>query len=413
MTGVRLDAGSDREGSFVLRHPFLTPALLIGLMAPAAADSGLDVQLNTPSADDVLEGITPIEATVEARGDVGVMKVDFYVDGARVGWRDDPPFRIEWDAGTSLRARQIRAVAYGTDGNTYEAIVRTREIRIDYRERVSVVNVYATVRDFGGDYAGNLKADDFRIFENGVPQTISHFAFENLPLTMVLVLDVSLTMKGARIETAREAAERFASSLDYELDRAAVITFAGRPELVAPLSSEEAPVLSAIRAAKETVGGTALYDAIVLALDTLAGIEGRKAVIVLSDGRDESGDGFRPGSVHSYEETLERALKSEAILFSIGVGKDIEDQKDFYGVRTVGTILRSFAEQTGGQPYFATRIGQLRKAWENVAEALRHQYNLGYSSTDSARDGSWREIRVTVDREGYMVNARKGYFAPR
>lgn len=391
------------------RHSLALLALLTAL--PAAADGPVTVRVVSPAAADVLEGNTAIVAEVATEGP-SILKVDFYVDGQRVGWRDEPPYRIEWDAGESLRSRKVRAVAYASDGATYEASVRTREIRVDYRERVSVVNVFATVRDFGGDYTANLKRDDFLLFEDGVPQTISHFAYENLPLHIVLLLDVSLTMKGDRIETAREAAERFAESLDFRRDQAAVITFAGAPTRIAPLTADEDAVLAAIRGAREEPGGTALYDGIAMAVRELAGVEGRKAVILLSDGRDESGDGFRPGSVRTFEEALQATLLSEAIFYSIGVGKGIRDQKDFYGVRTVGTILEAFADQTGGQTYYASRLGQLRKAWENIATALRHQYNLGYTSTNQERDGSWREIRVDVDREGYEVIARSGYYAP-
>ena len=80
-------------------------------------------------------------------------------------------------------------------------------------------------------------------------------------------------------------------------------------------------------------------------------------------------------------------------------------------MRTVGEILTRFAEETGGSVYFATRVGQLRRAYENVATALRHQYNLGYTSTNERSDGTWREIRVICNREGYTVTARKGYYA--
>ena len=395
----------------------LLAASLAGLPAPSAGEEAgvqprLEIRLVTPIADDVLEGTSPIEAAVDRLGDIQILKVDFYVDGERVGWRDEPPDRIEWNAGDGLKARWIRAVAYGSNGRTYEEAVRTTEIHVDYRERVSVVNVFATVRDFGGEYAGNIKQEEFRIFEDGVQQAVSHFAYENLPLHVVFLLDASLTMKGERIKTAREAAERFARSLDYARDRAAVVTFAGTPRLAALLTSDEDTVLAAIRATKETAGGTALYDGIVLAMESLEPVQGRKAVVLLSDGRDESGDGFRPGSLHSYEEALAIALRGEAIFYTIGVGKGIRDQKDFFGIRTVESILESFAGQTGGTVYFATRVGQLRRAYENVAKALRHQYNLGYSSTNHDRDGSWREIRVVVDREGYEVSARKGYYAP-
>lgn len=392
-----------------------TSLLALVLSTGAAAGQApprLAVDFASPEADQVLEGATVIEAAVTTQGEIGVLKVDFYVDGERVGWADDPPYRIEWDAGNSLRARTIRAVAYGTDGRRYEAEIRTRELRIDYRERVSLVNVFATVRDFGGEYVANLDVDDFRIWEDGTPQEITHFAYENLPLHVVFVLDVSLTMEGERIETAREAAERFANTLDYERDQAAVVRFAGRPELAAGLSDDDGAVLGAIRTAEVQQGGTALYDAVMTAVETLRPVEGRKAAIILTDGRDESGDGFRPGSVHTFEEALAAAHQANVILYTIGVGKDIAEQKDFFGVRTVEAILTSFADDTGGRAYFANRVGKLRRAYENVAQALRHQYSLGYSSTNEKRDGAWRSIHVVCTREGYEVDARKGYYAP-
>ena len=124
---------------------------------------------------------------------------------------------------------------------------------------------------------------------------------------------------------------------------------------------------------------------------------------MLTDGRDESGDGFRPGSFHTFEETLQQAHQSDVIIYTIGLGKDIRDQMDFHGVRTVGALLTAFAEDTGGSAFFATRPRQLRRAYETVAAALRHQYNIGYSSTNTRRDGTWREIRLLCTLEDSEV----------
>jgi Ca-activated chloride channel family protein len=375
-------------------------------------EARLEVRWVSPGPSDVLEGISALEVTVIPHGPLGTFKVDFYVDGKRIGWRDDPPYRLEWDAGKSLRSRDVRAVAYGSDGNTYEASVTTQEIRVDYRAEVSVVNVFATVRDYAGSYAGDLTVDQFRLFEDGAEQRLTHFAYENLPLHVAFVLDVSLTMRGDRLATAREAAERFAQSLDFSRDQAMVVTFAGKPRDVMPLTDSREAILTAIRSAKEEPGGTALYDGLVLAVEALRHIDGRKAAILLTDGRDESGDGFRPGSFHTFEEALQLAHQSDVIVYTIGLGKDIATQKDFHGVRTVGALLTRFAEETGGNTFFATRPRQLRRAYETVAAALRHQYNIGYSSTNSQRDGTWREIRLLCTLEDSQVTARKGYYAP-
>jgi Ca-activated chloride channel family protein len=392
--------------------------VLLAFVAPpclgqdAAENGRLEVRWVSPTPSDVLEGTTVLEVAVIPHGSVTTFKVDFYVENQRIGWRDDPPYRIEWNAGKSLSSRQIRAVAYASNGQTYEASVTTQEIRIDYRAEVSVVNVFATVRDYAGSYVGGLEVEKFRLFEDGVEQRLTHFAYENLPLHVAFVLDVSLTMRGERLATAREAAERFAQSLDFSRDQAMVVTFAGKPREIMPLSDSKDAILAAVRSAKEEPGGTALYDGLLLAVNALRPIDGRKAVILLTDGRDESGDGFRPGSFHTFEESLQQAHQSDVIVYTIGLGKNIAQQLDFHGVRTVGELLSRMAAETGGTSYLATRPRQLRRAYDTVATALRHQYNLGYSSTNSRRDGTWREIRVLSTLEDAQVTARKGYYAP-
>ena len=380
---------------------------------PPPGAPGLYLRFASPTAEDILEGQITIEVAVEPIGDIGVLKVDFYVDGKRVGWADDPPYRVVWDAGSSLRARQVRAVAYGSDGKTYEVKVTTKEIRVDYRARVELVNVFATVRDFAGDYAGNLDAGEFQILEDGVGQNITNFLYEDLPLDLVFLMDASKSMEGERIATAREAADRFARTLNYGRDRAMLISFAGDLQTHTPLTSDRTALLGAIGSLTVRTGGTLLYDGGMAAIDALRPVEGRKAILLLSDGRDESGDGFRPGSSRTFEEALEAAQKADVILYTIGIGKEIADQKDFHGIRTVGEVLSRFADETGGRPFFAQRVNQLRRAYETVAQALRHQYSLGYVSTNTKRDGAWRNIRLICRREGYTTYARKGYYGPK
>ncbi len=257
-----------------------------------------------------------------------------------------------------------------------------------------------------------MQPEDLRLFEDGVEQKITHFSYENLPLHIAFVLDVSLSMQGDRLDTARTAAARFARSLDFDRDQAMVVNFDGKPREIMPLTNRREAVLAAIGAPGEGRAGTALYDGLLLALEALEPIDGRKAVILLTDGRDESGDGFRPGSLHNFEQALEKAHHSDVIIYAIGLGKGIADRMDFHGVRSVGSLLGRFAEETGGRAFFATRPRQLRQAYDTVAAALRHQYNIGYTSTNARHDGTWREIRLLCTLEEYEVNARKGYYAP-
>jgi VWFA-related protein len=386
--------------------------------APTAAGANpaaprLDLRFASPTIEDILEGPATLEVIVTPIGEIGILKVDFYVDGKRVGWADDPPYRTAWDAGSSLKARQVRAVAYGSDGKTYEVKLTTKEIRVDYRASVELVNVFATVRDFAGDYAGNLDAGEFEVLEDGVGQKISNFLYEDLPLDLVFLMDASKSMEGERIATAREAADRFARTLNYGRDRAMLISFAGDVTVHTPLTNDRVALLGGIGSMTVRTGGTVLYDGVMAAIDALRPVEGRKAILLLSDGRDESGDGFRPGSSRTFEEALEAAQKADVILYTIGIGKEIAAQKDFHGIRTVGEVLSRFADETGGRCFFAQRVNQLRRAYETVAQALRHQYSLGYVSTNTKRDGAWRSIRLICKREGYTTYARKGYYGPK
>ena len=401
-----------------LARPLLPFLCAVGVATSPLASAApppprLELRFASPTAEDILEGPATLEVTVEPIGEIGVLKVDFYIDGKRVGWRDDPPYRTVWDAGSSLKARHVRAVAYGSDGKTYEAKVTTKEIRVDYRASVELVNVFATVRDFAGDYAANLDVGEFQLLEDGVGQAISNFLYEDLPLDLVFLMDASKSMEGERIATAREAADRFARTLNYGRDRATLISFAGDVRTHTPLAADRAALLGAIESLTVRTGGTVLYDGVMAAIDALRPVEGRKAILLLSDGRDESGDGFRPGSSRTFEEALEAAQKADVIIYTIGIGKEIAAQKDFHGIRTVGEVLSRFAEETGGRVFFAQRVNQLRRAYENVAQALRHQYSLGYVSTNTKRDGAWRSIRLVCKREGYTTYARKGYYGPK
>jgi Ca-activated chloride channel family protein len=182
---------------------------------------------------------------------------------------------------------------------------------------------------------------------------------------------------------------------------------------------------AAIRRA-QAKGGTSLYDAIFKASDRLAEFEGRRVLVVLSDGRDEAANGLEPGSLHTLEEAQERALRNEVMVFAIGLGKSLArdakalranptaraEELDFFGRKPLVTILDGLAQTTGGTAVFSPGAGQLRRSFELVAGDLRHQYALAYRSNDKHHDGAWRGIKVVVSRPGVTVTNRKGYYAP-
>ncbi len=356
-------------------------------------------------------GRSVIELAVRAPEGVRVERVVVSVDGKKVATLDAPPWKTPWDAGDATEPHFLEAVLVFADGSQARAAVRTSPLRIDQYEQVSLVNLYAIVRDRQGNYVSDLTRDRFRVTENGRAQVIERFSDEWKPLRIAIVIDTSLSMQGDKLEAAREAALSFLGGLRPD-DQGMVVAFSDAVEIAQPLTSDRTLLQSAIEKTHAR-GGTALYDAIWRTADQLEKFDGRRVIVLLSDGRDEAASGLEPGSLHTEEEALDRALRSEAMIFAIGFGRNLAAEWDFFHRRSLEAILREMAEATGGRALFSSRTGKLRKTFDEVAEDLRHQYSLAYISDDPKRDGTWREIRLTIGRPDLSVITRKGYFAPR
>jgi VWFA-related protein len=281
---------------------------------------------------------------------------------------------------------------------------------VDFVENVDLVNVYAVVRDSSRKYVQGLKQEDFRIFENGRPQEIDRFGTDWKPLRVAIVLDTSKSMQGGRLEAAQDAALEFLQLLEPE-DEVMLVTFNNSVQVAQPLTTNREAVAAAIKKAAAS-GGTALYDAIYRTSDQLERFDGRRVLVLLSDGMDWSESGLEPGSLHTLPEALDRALRNEVMIFTVGVGHRLDAQMDFEGKQSLETVLKSLAEETGGRAIFSSRSWQIRKAFDEVAQDLRHQYSLAYVPDDRRHDGTWRDIRVTVAKSGLKATTRHGYYAP-
>ena len=352
---------------------------------------------------------------VDARPPEGatILKVELYADNGLITTLLDPPYTFSWNAGDSLSSRMLRAKAYASDGTTGSHSVKTLAIRGAQRARVTLVEVYATVREGGGSYMMDLAREDFTVLEAGVPQEITVFSAERKPAHLVLLIDTSASMKREdRIEIARKAAAGFVQELE-EADTAAIVVFNDYPELALERTSDKKRLEDTI-ASIEARGGTALYDALVSSVALLEGIEGRKAIILLSDGRDEATSGLGPGSTATFEDALQAVLKSETAVYAIGTGERLEDEYDFHRRRTVGTILRELATRSGGRAYFVKKASKLNDAYGMIEDELRHQYTLAYSPPEKAageRADGWRPIEVRVSKRNARVTHREGYYA--
>ena len=396
-------------------------ALLAGLLCAAARPAHADatIAFDAPRNLATVLGPSTIELNVSIPPGLAG-EVDVIVDGTLLVTLREPPWTVPWDAGDGSRGHQLEAVLRLSDGSEQRARSRTTALRINQVEEVDLINLYPILRTRGGSYVTDLTREDFRILEDGVPQRISHFSTEGKPLRIAIVLDTSFTMsRDRKLENAQKAALGFLEALGME-DLAMVVVFSDNVSVAQDLTDDR-ELLSAAIAGTEARGGTALYDAIWRTSKKLERHEGRRVLVLLSDGKDEASNGFEPGSLHTLGEAVDRALRSEVMVFSIGLGKRLDQEYARQWSRPLGQagahgdslkdILMRVAETTGGRALFSPSPGQLRKAFKEVADDLRNQYSLGYSSSDPQRDGAWREVRVETPGKDLTVISRKGYFA--
>jgi Ca-activated chloride channel homolog len=389
---------------------FTLAAVSLVLPASTAAPERPAVEFVRPLNLQTVVGPTEIELRVTVPAGVRIAAVSLSVDGTPLARLTAPPWRTGWDAGDGSAGYRLDAVLELEDGTTVRATVRTSPLRIDQVEEVALVNLFVVVRDAAGNYVQDLAREDLRLWENGRPQRIERFGTERRPLNVALVLDSSLSMQGSKMDAARQSALGFLDALEPG-DEAVVIAFGDDVQVLQELTSDRRALADAVRRV-EAKGGTALYDAVWRASNLLAGLDGRRVLVLLSDGQDMAESGLEPGSLHTLDESLERALRSEVMIFPIGFGRNLHEELDFYRRRTLTDILGQLADRTGGRLLLQSRPGQLRRTFQEIVEDLRRQYFLAYVSDDPRRDGTWREIRLAATRPGLQVTVRKGYYAP-
>lgn len=255
---------------------------------------------------------------------------------------------------------------------------------------VNLVEVYASVTDGQGTPVTGLKQADFELRENGELQAIANFTAGDFPLSVAVAIDRSFSVAGAKLTTAKAAAETFLAELRPK-DEAMIIAVGSQVEVVAPLSIDRSSQREAI-ARLDAFGTTGLHDAIIEAIDAVQASKGRRALIVLSDGDDRY-------SRASAADVLDRARRSDVMVFPISIG------------RVRPPFFAELATLTGGRVSHATPGSTLTDIMRAIARELRWQYLLGYTPTKPPVPGSneWRSISVTVKKPDVKVRARDGY----
>jgi VWFA-related protein len=281
---------------------------------------------------------------------------------------------------------------------------------------VKVVSLLATVRDSSGKVVGNLTKDDFRLEEDGRPQTIRYFSRESdLPLTITLLVDTSQSMRPV-FKMERVASNRFLEQvLREDRDVAAVVHFDSRVETLQDFTSSREDLAAALARLKIPFRpGTLLYDGIRQASETLMRKRsGRKACILLSDGMDVR-------SRTTIGTAIEYAQRADTMIYSILINRSTDRPRRPRGITiAIGSKPRGFrgpaimerlARETGGGFFVVSLNNPIEKIYAQIEEELRNQYSIGYTPDSNDTTGKYRKLKLTTAKEGLVVRTRDGYY---
>lgn len=382
-------------------------SLLVLLCSLAVGAAEVQVVIVKPSFLHPVFG--EVEFEVEVESEAAVAKVEFLVDGKAYGEDAEPPFATRVDVGQRNRTHRFEAVVHLANGETVREILETPAIQVDEKIDLGLQQLYVTVTD-GESRVLDLPREAFRVVDDGRGERLVTFEHRDVPLTAVLLLDVSASMRGRRLEAALSGARAFLEDM-RPLDEAMVLLFSDRV-VRATEFSENAEELAAALEGVETVGGTALNDHLYLALNYLDGRQGRRVVVLLSDGVDIL-------SVLRMREVMWRARHSQALIYWIhlaGGGEEAGEAPRIASawrdapdtVKEFETLLKT-VEESGGRADFLSDPGQLEPTYREILQELREQYALGYYPTQAKKNGKWRPVEVRVDHPRAQVRAREGY----
>jgi VWFA-related protein len=313
-----------------------------------------------------------------------------------------------------------------TPSNPSDAQQPTEKSDETLKVNVNVVGVFFNVKDKHGMLIPNQTKDDFQVLEDGQPQTIKYFTAEsNLPLTLGILIDTSGSQVRV-LDMEKEVGGAFLRQILTDKDEAYVMDFDVQSELVQDYTRDVRRLQAALNKVKINSGvssggsgipglgqgpvpvhnspGTVLYDAVYLSANEMLAKEvGRKSMILLTDGEDE-------GSKLKIKDAIEAAQKADAIVYVL-----LCADRGFYGGMSLGYSgegeMRKLTEATGGRVInVGNKFDKLKEAFDQIAAELRSQYSIGYTSTNTKLDGSYRKLEIK-NKQGYKIQTRAGYYA--
>jgi Ca-activated chloride channel homolog len=290
-----------------------------------------------------------------------------------------------------------------TDANTTAAPTAPFQDDGIFKIRADLKTVLVSVTDSSGRLVNSLDKADFEIYENDLAQEIITFGRENtLPLQLVLLFDVSASVK-PRLKFEQQAATKFFRAVVRPVDQAALFSFNHDVTVEKPFTNDIEALANATRSLKAK-GGTALFDAIYLAAERLERVNGRRVIVVLSDGSNTI-------SRTTMETALRRVESADAVIYGIYTAQRLTETE--LGRIPGDKELEKICDRTGGEVFFPKNINDLDEQFIQLGAILRAQYALSYYSTNEKRDGTYRLTRISVKNPELKVRARKGYYAPK
>ena len=357
---------------------------------PQSSDAP-QLRILSPGEEAYVSGPTLLRA--EAVPGDAIAGVTFFVDDRQACALVKAPFECDWDAGATIAEHQVRAVATLKGGGRVVQTVRTKSVGYAERVDVDVVQVTVTVSDGRGRFVPNIPQTAFHLHEDGRPQTITHFASEDVPLELVAAIDISGSMAPA-MPKLKIAVKEFLGDVPPQ-DQ---VTLLGFNDNIFTVTRKQTDPGERIRAVDRLApwGSTALYDVLLRGIEMLGRQTGRKALVVFTDGEDQ-------GSHATIQDVERRLQSSDVTLYMIGQGRGVT-------MESLKRIMERLSTPTGGRALFTENVEELHNAFADLLDELSNQYLLGYQSTNTKRDDQWRRIKVDVDGH-HEVRARQGYRA--
>ncbi|MFV2071565.1 MAG: VWA domain-containing protein [Thermoanaerobaculales bacterium] len=334
-----------------------------------------------------------VEVNIPSDGELD--RIELYWNDQLLETLHEPPFEAMVQLDTSEQFGYLRALAILTNDAQAEDLRFVNSPQFGSVVQVTVVELPVTVLDKSGSPVEDLALEDFKILEDGVEQTISHFSMHrDMPVRLGIVIDTSGSM-ATTLPTVQRVVMGFLRNLLRPRDRAFIETFSDRPDMLAGFTANFEIIENALLALYAD-RATAFYDAIIVGLFQFSGVSGRRAMVVLSDGDDTA-------SKNEFSDALGYARRMGVTIFAIGV--DLPASKI-----TTRWQLNKLASVTGGKAFFVTEKSGLGRIYSQIDRELRTQYLLAFTSNSERPSDKLRKIKVEVARKGVKVRTITGYY---